>query len=202
MVVTHATVLRAESAAGTDISGIGWPELVRKDVNSLTRLNLDLSDDVLERYRGEDLFDRWGQIGEYNVGIRTEIARISDCRERISFIGGCDGEVGWLLAFDWQDVEIVEAAVDSSWHFSCQQIDPHGCEHEHSILCLVTLRLEFDHVLNKDLRVSAKHWLDAVWNLEMIYGLFLMKMAQSMVSGRVSARLAREQAKINLISMC
>lgn len=69
-----------------------------------------------------------------------------------------------LLAFDGQNIEIVEAAVDSSWHFCCQQINPHGREHEHSILCLVALRFELDHVLDEDLRVPSKHRLDAVCN--------------------------------------
>lgn len=58
VVVAHATVLGAEAAAGTDISGIGRPQLVGEDVNAFTWLNLDLSDNILERYRWEDLLDR------------------------------------------------------------------------------------------------------------------------------------------------
>lgn len=115
--VAHAAILSAEAAAGTDISGIGRPELVGENGDALARLDFDLPDDVFEGHCREDLFDRRRQIRENHVGIGAEVAGVADCREGISFVRSGDGEVCGLLALDRQNVEIVEAAVDSRWHF-------------------------------------------------------------------------------------
>lgn len=169
--VAHAPILSAEAAAWSDISRIRRTQLIGENRDALAGMNFDLPDDVLEWYGREDLLDGRRQVGEDDVGVGAEVARVADRRERICFIGRRDGEMCWLLALNREDVEIMEAAIDSRRHFRCQQVDTNGSEHEHAILGLIALRLEFDHVLHEYLRVTSQHGFDAVCKAKETFAL-------------------------------
>lgn len=55
--VAHASILRTKTTARSNVAGISWSQLIGENRYSFAWLNLNLSDNVLEWNRWEDLFD-------------------------------------------------------------------------------------------------------------------------------------------------
>lgn len=61
-----------------------------------------------------------------------------------------------FFALNRLNIKIMEAVVDSRWHFGCQYVDSNWCEDKYTILCFITFRFQLYHIFNEYFRVTSE----------------------------------------------